>query len=305
MLWKVIPSLFLFEAQGYNAATMNETIALFGASGMLGQSLHHHFLKQGISVVPFNSKNCDIRSESSVYDVLRARPDLTAVINAAAYTKVDDCETHQELAFALNAEGPMHIAKACADLRLPLVHFSTDYVFDGEKHMPYIESDPTHPLSIYGLSKLTGELNVLNYCPNSYICRIQWLYGPTGTHFIKTIINLGRTKTTLSVVSDQLGAPTSTQAVSEWVFDLLRLRPTPGIYHMTAAGETNWCEYTRFIFDAMGINCKVYATSSESYPRPAKRPKNGRLSIAKLQDLDIRPRHWKDDVRQYLRTLLD
>jgi len=221
------------------------------------------------------------------------------VINTAAITNVDGCETNQELAFRVNGYGAGVVARAAEKAGSALVHISTDYVFDGTKETPYLETDTPCPKSVYGSSKLEGEINVEKYCGKSYILRTAWLYGPNGNNFVKTMLKLGSEKREVSVVSDQVGNPTST-------FELIRIIDAAiksgrfGIYHATCEGVCSWNEFAREIFKYAGLDVKVNDITSEQLVRPASRPAFSVLSKEKLfKNTGHRPAVWQDALREY------
>ncbi|MDA1354172.1 MAG: dTDP-4-dehydrorhamnose reductase [bacterium] len=276
-------------------------IAITGATGMLGSDLVPTLENAGHKVWALAEADCDITNADSVTRVLDGITNLKWVINCAAYTAVDECETKEELATRINGEGPGILAKYCAKRGIPIIHFSTDYVFDGTKEEMYNEDDKTNPINAYGRSKLAGENAVKKACEKHLIFRIQWLYGAAGPNFIKTMLKLAETKRQLNVISDQLGTPTWTQTVSNAIVYVLNHTPTWGTYHLRASGQTNWAEFAQTIFDCAGKQVRVLPIASEEYPRPAKRPKNGVLSTYKLLKAGY-PQlpHWHYCLEQYL-----
>ncbi|MBT5855225.1 dTDP-4-dehydrorhamnose reductase [bacterium] len=283
-------------------------VILVGASGMLGEDVHEALTLVGHQVIPFTSKTIDITQPDSIQSALEAHSDAEVLINSAAFTKVDQCETKQDLAMAVNGEGPGHIATFCNANNIHMIHYSTDYVFDGTKNGPYTETDTPNPVSIYGQSKLAGELTIQKNCPDHTIFRVQWLYGHNGHHFIKTVVTLAESRDTLRIVSDQTGTPTWTGDIAKmtvnWIdrplYDLGK--PDPGIYHYRPEGVTTWANYTRQIFQVTNRPTQVQDIRTEDYPLPAKRPSNGQLNTDKIKALGITPPDWKISLETYLKS---
>lgn len=228
-----------------------------------------------------------------------AQPD--AVINAAAFTNVDACESQPELAFRVNAEGPRNIALTCKRLGIPMMHISTDYVFDGEKPEPYVEDDEPRPLSVYGRSKLEGEREVQKNLERSWIVRICGVFGPYRKNFVSLVAELGRKGQPLRIVKDQRLAPTYTLDAASGIERILQ-RGSHGIYHLTNQGFTTRVAYTQEILRQAGLaNVGVIPISSDETKRPAPRPKNSQLENARLkrEGLSLLP-SWQDAVGRYL-----
>ena len=208
------------------------------------------------------------------------------IVNAAAYTAVDRAEIGREAAFAVNASAVRVIAEEAKRLDALLIHFSTDYVFDGEKRTPYVESDPPAPLNVYGNSKLEGERAIAASGCRYFIFRTSWLYGPSGRNFVHAILAAAKSKPGLRVVNDQRGAPTSSGAIADAVAQVLSspdLSSKPGgVYHLSAAGETTWHGFATAILQAKGLKTPVAAIRSDEYPAAARRPKNSLLDNAKI-----------------------
>lgn len=250
---------------------------------------------------PLNETECDITSDKSVMTALDAIPKLDWLINCAAYTAVDDCETNEDLATRVNGDGPGILAAYCHNQGIPMIHFSTDYVFDGSKTEMYVEEDLTKPINAYGRSKLAGEKAVENAHKEYLIFRIQWLYGAAGPNFVSTMLKLAETKTELNVVADQFGTPTWTQTICDVVTRTVSTPPNWGTYHLRASGQTNWCEFAQAIFEIAGKSVQVSPIPSEAFPRPAKRPKNSVLNTYKLLEAGF-PQlpHWQYCLQQYI-----
>jgi len=241
----------------------------------------------GHSVRGVDVPDIDITDRASVDAALsRAAPDV--VVNPAAFTAVDACETGAARAFAVNAVGAMHVALAAAAAGAQLIHFSTDYVFDGRAAAPYTETDPTGPASVYGRSKLAGEWLVAANAPHSKILRIAWLYGANGANFVKTIVKAAIDKQKagepLTVVDDQTGCPTCTLDVCRQVAALLEV-PEYGLFHSVSGGRCTWYEFTRYILERCGIGTEVVPCTTDRFPRPAPRPRFSALENARLNRL--------------------
>ena len=250
-----------------------------------------------------NHKDADITDERAMRRVLeQARPQ--AVVNAAAFTDVDACETQQELAFRVNAEGPRNLAAICADMDIPLMHISTDYVFDGEKEEPYAEEDEPRPLSVYGRSKLAGEQQVQKHLARSWIVRVCGVFGPYRKNFVSLVVDMGRKKQPLKIVRDQLLAPTYTFDAAAGIREILRRGPF-GIYHLTNQGFTSRVEFTQVILRQAGFeDTPVIPISAAEVNRPARRPRNSQLENARMkrEGLQLLP-SWQDAVSRYLAQL--
>jgi dTDP-4-dehydrorhamnose reductase len=246
-------------------------VLITGAAGMLGQDLVGASLDAGHVLAALPRAELDITDPDAVESVVHAaRPDV--VFNCAAYTNVDGCETNVETAFAVNGEGAGNVARAAAGAGAWIVHVSSDYVFDGAKREPYVESDAPAPLSQYGRSKLAGERAVAQAAPNGHtIVRSSWLFGAHGPCFPSTILRLAGERDQLSVVDDQVGCPTFTARLAEALLALSAERPV-GIVHVAAAGQCSWYEFAEAIVEAAGVACEVRPGRTEDLGRPAPRP---------------------------------
>ena len=267
-------------------------ILIAGADGQLGQALQERFEAQ--EVVPWDIADLDITDLEAVRKALCIlRPHI--VLNAAAYTHVDGAETHQNSAYQVNALGPRNLALSTKELDIPLVHFSTDYVFDGTQTRPYHEFDEPQPLSVYGWSKLAGEKEVRQLNPKHFIIRTAWLFHGKGKNFAKTICGLAE-KGSVRVVNDQWGSPTFAPHVAEGVGKIIETNAY-GTYHMAGNGETTWYDLTKVLYQEMGLDTAVIPITSEQYPQPARRPPFSALTT--LQDPKIILPHWTDGVRAF------
>lgn len=266
---------------------------------MLGRDVEEEAHARGHEVVAAGREDLDITDLGAVRRAVAGlKPD--GVINCAAYTDVDGAEAETAKAFAVNALGVRNLAGACRELDVALVHFSTDYVFDGRKETPYLIFDAPSPLSAYGQSKLYGEEYLKRIAPRYYLIRTSWLFGTGGRNFVETVLRLAREKGELAVVDDQRGCPTYTRDLSRAVLDLIATRAY-GVYHVTNAGSTSWCGFAREILQAAGINVPVRPIKSEELRRPAPRPANSVLDPFPLQEtLGYLLPPWPDALRRYL-----
>ena len=270
-------------------------ILVVGANGMLGTDL-----MQVLSgdVRGMDIEDIDITSfESTRRALLTLKPRI--VVNVAAYTDVDGCESNRELAMQVNGEGVAHLALAAREIGAKLVHVSTDYVFDGSKTTPWLEDDPTAPISVYGESKLAGELNA-QLVPDHLIVRTQWLYGHNGRNFVETMLRLGEEREEIAVVDDQFGSPTWTHDLSLAMKALID-RGCSGIYHAANGGSCSWNIFARTIFEESGLDVVVKPMATAELNRPAPRPLFSVLDCAKLMvDTGFRPEPWRDALKNYL-----
>jgi dTDP-4-dehydrorhamnose reductase len=268
----------------------------------------------GVEIVAVGRPALDLANPASIFSSLAAtRPD--AIVSAAAYTAVDKAETEKDLAFAINGNGAGAVAEAAQALDVPVLHLSTDYVFEGTKPDAYVETDPTGPTSVYGASKLDGERRVAAATDNHAIFRTAWVYSPDGSNFLKTMLRLGEARETISVVSDQHGCPTSAcdiaraliQAAQRMVED--RDARYRGVFHLTGSGEASWADFARAIFKAAESRgrrpVKVMPITSDQYPSPVRRPENSRLSGEKLKrSYGIVLPDWRESTKAVIDALL-
>jgi len=286
---------------------MNPTmrrILVIGAKGMLGRDLMGilHSTCSKDEIIGWDIEEIDIQKEDeSITKIEKLRPEI--VIHIAAYTDVDGCELDKEKAFAVNAEGTKHMALAASKCDAKMVYLSTDYVFDGEKREPYSESDPPHPLNVYGHSKLKGEQYVQEGVKDSLIIRTQWLYGPFGRNFVDSILQQAKVKSALSIVKDQLGSPTYTLDLARAISELIRVEAR-GIFHVTNSNFCTWYAFAETILKLSGVNrVKVLPISSKELGRPATRPSYSVLSGQKLKkETGWTMRSWSEALKDYLST---
>lgn len=288
-------------------------IAIIGSNGQLGWELVRKAEAGGLDTLALDFPEidiCDLASIDACFDSTK----IELVINAAAYTAVDRAESEMDSAYAVNREGPAHLADWCRKGGIPLIHVSTDYVFDGTKPGAYIEEDPVAPLGIYGASKAAGEEEVRARLPEHIIVRTAWLSGFHGHNFVKTMLKLGRQKDTLRVVADQYGCPTIAADLAEAILEMVRQveknqSAKRGTYHYCGAGKTTWHGFATAIFDIAGRYEKflvknVVPISTAEYPTPVKRPANSVLDCTKIErNFGIRPRPWRDSLAEMIEQL--
>src|SRR5580704_9715639 len=276
-----------------------------GKNGQVGMELSRLYHPLG-DVVVTGREECDLSSEQSIRDTVRqVKP--AVIINAGAYTAVDLAEKERDLCFAINAAAPRVLAEEAARLDALLIHYSTDYVFDGEKSEPYLESDPINPVSVYGASKAAGEAAIAEVAGQYLVLRTSWVYAAQGKNFLRTMLRLGAERSELRVVDDQFGAPTSAAAIATATARLaeqyVEITEAAGIYHMTAAGSTSWCGFARAIFAAgvLPTQPRVQPIPSSDYPTPARRPANSVLANDKFaHTFGFRLPSWQQQLDQVL-----
>lgn len=289
-------------------------ILVAGKSGQLTRCLVESAVKRGTRIVAIGRPEFDVEDAASVERVVRA-VEPGAMVNAAAYTAVDRAESEPERAFAINRDGAEHLAVEAQRQGVPLVHVSTDYVFDGQKSSPYVEEDAVAPLGVYGLSKVEGESVVLRACPAALVLRTSWIYSPYGHNFVKTMLKLADTRDHVRVVDDQFGSPTAANDLANAILDIIgqregvRLGLRSGIYHLAAQGETTWHGFASAIFAGWAARGRRVANlvpiRSAEYPLPARRPANSRLDCVKIErDFGIRLPRWQQSLDACLDRLL-
>ena len=256
-------------------------ILLTGRTGQVGSALERALAPLG-DLVAFDRKGLDLQFIGNA--ISKAKPDI--IVNAAAYTAVDRAEQEKELAFAVNAAAVGELASQAKAIDALLVHFSTDFVYDGEKPAPYVETDAPNPLNVYGQSKLEGERAIAASGCRHVVFRTSWVYSPGGRNFMLAILAAAKTKPELRVVDDQRGAPTSSDAIAGAVARVLaqpeKLASAGGLYHLSAGGATTWHGFAMAILEAKGIKIPVHAIRSDEYPAAARRPKNSLLDNSKF-----------------------
>ena len=289
-------------------------IVVTGREGQVVRSLVERAVGKA-EIVPLGRPELDLAGDSDAIRaaVIAARPDV--IVSAAAYTQVDKAETDRNLAFAVNEHGPRAVASAARESGAPLIHISTDYVFDGTKDSSYVEEDPTTPTSVYGWSKLAGEQAVLAEQPNSAVLRTAWVYSPFGANFVKTMLRLAADGEEVGVVADQRGNPTSALDIADAILAVaanLHGGDEPsrrGIFHMSATGEASWAEFAEAIFatsaTAGGPTARVKHIRTADYPTAARRPANSRLDSGKLEHAHgVCLPDWHSSVKDVVSRLL-
>ena len=287
--------------------------AIIGKSGQLARCLVETSPAE-VELISFGRDSFDLADSRSNMAILAdAQPDV--LINAAAYTAVDTAETDREAAFALNAAGPARLADLAAAHDIPLIHVSTDYVFNGASARPYREDDPTAPINVYGHSKLEGEHAIANRLPGHIILRTSWVFSAFGSNFVKTMLRLAKEREQLRIVGDQFGRPTSAHELARVIWRIARrieapeMRFTPwGIYHYADAGQTSWAGFAEAIFASREAGLiappLIQRIGTEEYPTPAMRPRYSVLDTAKIEAaFAVRPRPWKKGLQDVLSRL--
>lgn len=274
-------------------------LAITGGKGMLGTDLAAAAARRGFSCEVLDLPEVDITQPDGLDDAL---PAADWVVNCAAFTRVDDAEKERELCRRINVDGAGHVARACARRGVPLVHLSTDYVFNGRKGSPYVESDPVAPLNYYGETKLEGERAVQAAGGRAVIARTQSLYGLRGRNFIRAILNqLKQGKTTLRVVSDQVSSPTYTRHLAEGLLDLIAANPRSGIVNTASTGSCSWWEFAKAIVDRVRPGIEIQKLTTAELNFPALRPAFSVLDTSLFTSLTGRPMpHWRDGLDAYL-----
>ena len=269
---------------------------IFGASGLLGKALMREW--SGDEVVGLTSRDMDIRDGDKVREVVeKARPEW--IVLAAAYTDVDGCEGHPDLAFAVNRDGALSVAQAAKRADANLAFLSSDYVFDGKKTSPYQTTDVRNPQSVYGRSKAEAEVRLLEVLPECCVVRTSWLFGTGGKCFPDTILKLAASRPVLDVVDDQRGCPTHSVDLARAIIGLCREHAS-GIVHVTNAGDCSWFEFAREIVKGAGLATEVRPVSSRQMARPAPRPAYSVLSEKSLQQHGITMPTWQNALQRYL-----
>ena len=268
---------------------------------MLGHDLKE-VLKNNHELVLTTSKTLDITDKDKTIEIIKENnPDI--VINSAAYTDVDGCETNQDLAYAVNGEGVKNLALACREADCPLVHVSTDYVFDGTAREPIAEDGEIGPISVYGKSKLKGEEAIQEILDKYFIIRTAWLYGINGKNFPKTMLELAENHSEITVVYDEVGTPTYTPDLAYGISQLIET-DYYGIYHLTNSGNCSWCEFAKYIFEVADRDVKVIPVTASEFSRPAPRPSYSVLKNKKWIENGFEPlRDYKEAITEYIELI--
>lgn len=279
-------------------------VLVTGVKGQLGYDVMLELAKRGYEGIGVDIEEMDITNPAEVDKVIK-ESNVDKVVHCAAWTAVDLAEEKEDICRKVNANGTENIAKVCKELDIPMIYFSTDYVFDGQGERPWEPDDPVvAPLNVYGQTKYEGELAVEKYLDKYYIVRIAWVFGVNGKNFIKTMLNLGKTHDTLTVVSDQIGTPTYTYDLAKLVVDMCE-KEEYGKYHVTnEGGYISWADFAQEIFAQAGMNVNVIPVTTAEYGAKAVRPYNSRLEKGKLTEhgFDRLPT-WQDALARYLKEI--
>jgi dTDP-4-dehydrorhamnose reductase len=282
---------------------MDMRILVTGVKGQLGHDVMNELAKRGHEGIGVDIEEMDITSPEACDQVIK-EADVEAVIHCAAYTAVDAAEENVDICRKVNAYGVENIAKVCRELDIKMMYISTDYVFDGEGTRPWEPDDVRAPLNVYGKTKCEGEIAVEQNVEKFFIVRIAWVFGVNGKNFIKTMLNLGKTHDTITVVDDQIGSPTYTYDLARLLVDMIETDKY-GRYHATNEGLCSWYEFAQEIFRQADMKVNVVPVSSEAYPAKAKRPHNSRMNKDKLEKNGfLRLPSWQDALGRYLKEIM-
>ena len=287
-----------------------------GAKGQVGWELTRKSRIGKIEIAGFSHQMLDITDIRSIQNIVdKYRPDI--FINAAAYTRVDQAESEPDMAFAVNRTGPANIAKVCKNSKIPLIHISTDYVFDGSDPIPYTEEHPVSPIGIYGKSKWEGEKIIRETISSHIIIRVSWVFGRHGNNFVKTMLGLGKTNNTIKIVDDQLGCPTPAHNIAAVIWKIVELifdskeQSLWGTYHYCGEGETTWYGFAKEIFTMAEPvlpyqSPEIIPVTTAEYPTLAKRPANSVLSCEKIKTrMGIRIKPWRSELYKVLERIIE
>ena len=278
-------------------------ILVTGVKGQLGYDVVQEGESRGLDMFGTDVDNMDITNAGQVKQVIEAYK-TDAVIHCAAYTAVDAAEDNQELCRKINVDGTRNIAEVCKDMDIPMMYFSTDYIFNGQGENFWKEDDPKKPLNVYGQTKYEGELAVQELVEKYFILRISWVFGVNGNNFIKTMLRVGPQRGEVGVVADQIGSPTYTYDLAKLVIDMIQTDKY-GAYHVTNEGICSWYEFACAIFKQAGLDVKVNPLTTAEYPAKAARPSNSRMSKDKLINagFEMLP-SWQDALSHYLKQTI-
>ena len=279
------------------------TILVTGGNGQLATCIKDLEKKHDdLNVIYTDYLELDICDLNQVQDFFKANKQINYCINCAAYTAVDHAESDQEKAYQINAIGAKNLAIACNSNSTILIHISTDFIFDGNKNEPYSETDFANPISVYGASKLQGEIEIQEILQKHFILRTSWLYSEHGNNFLKTMLRLAKEKEVLNIVGDQIGTPTYAGDLAEVIYKIITTKCTDfGLYHYSNEGTASWHDFAKTIFNIKGINIKTNSIETIDYPTPAKRPKFSVLDKSKIKNiLKIEIPNWRDSLKKCL-----
>ena len=283
-------------------------VMMFGRSGQVARAVAERAPAFGHAVTALCRDEADLTDAEALRQAINAAPPGAVILNAAAYTAVDQAESEPETAKAVNADAPGIMARAAHKRGLRFIHLSTDYVFDGEKAAPYAETDPTAPRSVYGATKKAGEDAVLDAHPGAVVVRTAWVYSPFGKNFLKTMLRVGAEREALRIVDDQIGAPTSAHDIADGLFALIAAPHASGLFHLTGAGRASWADFAEAIFERQaaiwGRRPRVERITTAQYPTPATRPANSQLDCSRLKTLTgYEAPPWRDSLAAVLDRL--
>ena len=293
-------------------------VLVTGKNGQLGKSIHKIVNSE---VETYNSLNShsfifvgreelDLSSESNISHYFDSSDKFDVIINCAAYTAVDKAEEEQDQANQVNHLAVKQLAQIAKNQQAKLIHISTDYVFDGESDKPYIETDETNPINVYGRTKLAGEKAIQEFMPtDAIIIRTSWVFSEYGDNFVKTILRLGKERDEINVVSDQIGSPTYATNLAEVILNIINnkdyqdKKQSTEIYHYSSEGEISWYDFTKEIFKLSKVDCKVNPIATEQYPTPAQRPRNTLMDKDKISTkFSIIIPFWKESIKHLINT---
>jgi dTDP-4-dehydrorhamnose reductase len=290
----------------------NPYILVTGSNGQLGselQALAQNNYLTGAQFLFTDAAQLDICDAEAVYAFFREYP-IAWCINCAAYTAVDKAESDIDNAINVNVTGAQNLAKACDRFLAKYIHISTDYVYHNAQNTPYVETDETNPQSVYGLTKLQGEIKAMEACFNTLVIRTSWVYSSYGNNFVKTMLRLGAERSQLTVIFDQIGSPTYAGDLAKAILDMLlkieanQVEDWRGIYHYSNEGVCSWYDFAKAIFSLANIDCQVSPIETKDYPTPAKRPHFSLLNKAKVKaNFNLAIPHWQESLEKCLEKL--
>lgn len=281
---------------------MAKRVLVTGANGQLGKEIQYLAPNTTLEFIFTDTFDLDITKVGDLRRFFRER-DLDFCINAAAYTAVDHAETEIERCNAINVEGAANLAETCDSFDVRLIHISTDFVFDGERHTPYDENAYANPLNVYGRSKFEGEQVILDALPDAIILRTSWLYSSFGNNFVKTMLRLAEKQQDLNVVEDQIGAPTYARDLAQVLLTILQSNWIEGLYHFSNEGVASWYDFAHAIFEIKGLDLNLSPIKSQEYKTPAQRPLYSVLDKSKIKKMyGVKIRHWRDALNDMLQA---
>ena len=283
-------------------------VLITGSNGQLASCIKDRAKQyKGLHFIYTDYQELDIRNLNHVEGFFKANQKIDYCINCAAYTAVDEAESDVEKAFEINAQGPKNLATICNEQDTILIHISTDFVFDGEKNEPYTETDIPKPISVYGASKLKGEVEIQKTLKKHFIIRTSWLYSEHGINFMKTMLNLAKTRDEISVVSDQIGTPTYAGDLANVILKIITSNTRSfGLYHYSNEGVASWYDFAKAIFEAVNLKTKINPIETDAYPTPAKRPVFSVLDKTKIKkQFNIEIPLWRGNVKSIVNYLYE